>query len=123
MLPRLIVLAFFLGVSLNYSRRFSLKFTREKPSHMLFGSYDLSIVSDTAAWHYTPVIRHARGQLRCSPCNSGTDEPQSSCSLVLLEVAVAMIRGCCSFANPSAWSALFLIFCRSTMPLRAFVGR
>eukprot|EP00752_Nemacystus_decipiens_P012260 g10867.t1 len=36
----------------------------EKPSHMLFGSYDLSIVSDTAAWHYTPVIRHARGQLR-----------------------------------------------------------
>eukprot|EP00903_Cladosiphon_okamuranus_P014763 g13680.t1 len=36
----------------------------EKPSHMLFGSYDLSIVSDNAAWHYTPVIRHARGQLR-----------------------------------------------------------
>ncbi|CAM9807137.1 unnamed protein product, partial [Ectocarpus fasciculatus] len=36
----------------------------EKPSHMLFGSYDLSIVSESAAWHYTPVIRHARGQLR-----------------------------------------------------------
>ncbi|CAM9273864.1 unnamed protein product, partial [Hapterophycus canaliculatus] len=36
----------------------------EKPSHMLFGSYDLGIVSETASWHYTPVIRHARGQLR-----------------------------------------------------------
>ncbi|CAB1120014.1 unnamed protein product [Ectocarpus sp. CCAP 1310/34] len=36
----------------------------EKPSHMLFGSYDLSIVSEGAAWHYTPVIRHSRGQLR-----------------------------------------------------------
>ncbi|CAM9456317.1 unnamed protein product [Ascophyllum nodosum] len=36
----------------------------ENPSHMLFGSYDLSIVAENASWHFTPVIRHSLGQLR-----------------------------------------------------------
>lgn len=31
---------------------------------MLFGSYDLGIVSQNASWHFTPVIRHSLGQLR-----------------------------------------------------------
>lgn len=37
---------------------------RKNPSHMLFGSYDLGIVSENASWHFTPVIRHSLGQLR-----------------------------------------------------------
>ncbi|CAM9217862.1 unnamed protein product [Chrysoparadoxa australica] len=35
-----------------------------QPSHLVFGGYDLSIVSDNATWHYTPVLREGYGDLR-----------------------------------------------------------
>ncbi|CAM9163652.1 unnamed protein product, partial [Phaeothamnion confervicola] len=37
---------------------------RERPSQMLFGGFDLSIVGPNASWQYTPVIRHGYGDLR-----------------------------------------------------------
>jgi len=36
----------------------------EKPSHLWFGGYDLSIVSENATWHYTPVIRRSYGDFK-----------------------------------------------------------
>mmetsp|Transcript_48670 Transcript_48670/g.71116 ORF Transcript_48670/g.71116 Transcript_48670/m.71116 type:complete len:556 (+) Transcript_48670:50-1717(+) len=36
----------------------------DKPSHLWFGGYDLSIVSENATWHYTPVIRRSYGDFK-----------------------------------------------------------
>ena len=34
------------------------------PSHLLFGSYDLSIVGSNATWQYTPVIKRGYGDFK-----------------------------------------------------------
>ena len=34
------------------------------PSHLVFGSYDLSIVGTNATWHYTPVIKRGYGDFK-----------------------------------------------------------
>lgn len=92
---------------------------REKPSHMLFGSYDLSIVSDTAAWHYTPVIRHARGQLRYVIFYStvGTTHSNDTCPYFLRSISRGggkcrydPIRECWVVADPTALLAPFFLF-------------
>jgi len=36
----------------------------EKPSHVWFGGYDLSLVGPNAAWYFTPVIRRAFGDFK-----------------------------------------------------------
>jgi hypothetical protein len=34
----------------------------DKPSMVVFGGYDLSLVSENASWHFTPVVRYGYGE-------------------------------------------------------------